>query len=133
MTIIDFEYADRTGLTLTAEQSEEMKHKLASFYDAIEKAVGHPDQYCSTGIDGGFADTVRLAYAKTLAGHVLTDFHMVGMILHQMPAYWPPRYRASIAYFLSPLCAYYFEDTGSPANVLAGQIRGGLNIPVHGG
>lgn len=132
MTNIDLEFKDRTGLEMTWSEAGFMRNVLTQFYLKIEKICGHPDQYCGTGIDAGFADTVRCEFGYCRTGF-LTDFHMYGLILREMPEYWPPRYRASVSYFLSPFAAYYFEDPKTPAWVLAKVVRDRLGIPQYGG
>lgn len=130
---VNSKFADRNGLIFKDYEPEKMNARLARFYRAVEKITGPLTDYSWTGIDPSFGDAVRGAFKKRLAGRELTDFHMFGMVLQQMPRHWTPRYRASVAYFLAPLSAYYFSDPGTVEHSLAMAMRDRIDLPVFGG
>lgn len=97
MTKASEAFAARHDIAATAEDVTRISRALGRFYTAIETAEPVADTY----IQIHTGDAIRSAFIKhnPLSGQA----HGASMVLAEMPETWPPKYRASVAYHLSPL------------------------------
>jgi len=99
MTRASETFATKHDIAATAEDVARIRRALDRFYTAVETAEPVSDTYVQ--IHAG--DPIRAAFIKhnPLSGQA----HGVSMVLAEMPETWPPKYRTSVAYHLSPLLA----------------------------
>ncbi|RVN85121.1 hypothetical protein [Sinorhizobium meliloti] len=90
-------FAIRHDIAATAEDVARIRRALDRFYTAVETAEPVADSY----IQLHAGEAIRSAFVKhnPLSGQA----HGTAMAMEEMPEAWPPKYRASVAFHLSPL------------------------------
>ncbi|AWM24958.1 hypothetical protein [Sinorhizobium fredii] len=90
-------FAAKHDIAATSEDVARIRRVLGRLYDAVEAIEPVADTYIQ--IHAG--DAIRSAFIKhnPLSGQA----HGAALALAEMPASWPTKYRASVAYHLSPL------------------------------
>lgn len=91
------EFAAKHDIAATPEDVARIRRALTKLYGAIEAA----NPVYDTFIQLHAGEAIRAAFLKCNPLH--GQGHGVSMTLAEMPAHWPPKYRASVAYHLAPL------------------------------
>lgn len=97
MTKASETFATRHDIAATAEDVARIRRALDRFYESIVAENPVSDTYAQ--LHAG--EAIRAAFIKhnPLSGQA----HGVSIVLAEMPEHWPTKYRASVAYHLSPL------------------------------
>ncbi|PDS68916.1 hypothetical protein [Rhizobium phaseoli] len=91
------EFATKHDIAATAADVSRIRTALGRFYGAVAAATPVADSYIQ--IPHGEAIRASFLQHNPLSG----QGHGVALALAEMPAEWPPKYRASVAYHLAPL------------------------------
>ncbi|NEJ73803.1 hypothetical protein GR197_25220 [Rhizobium phaseoli] len=90
-------FAAKHDIAATADDVARIRRGLARLYAAVEAIELVSDAY----IQLHAGEAIRSAFLKH--NPVSGQGHGVAIALAEMPSEWPPKYRASVAYHLSPL------------------------------
>ncbi|MBY5585293.1 hypothetical protein [Rhizobium leguminosarum] len=90
-------FASKHDIAATAADVSRIRSALDRFYAAVAAATPVADSYIQ--IHAGEAIRASFLQHNPLSG----EGHGVALTLAEMPAAWPPKYCASVAYHLAPL------------------------------
>lgn len=93
------EFADKHNIAATEEDVARLKRGLSGFYAAVE-SINHPSAGGYIQLHHG--QKIRNALNREMGDQLAST---VAMVLDEMPSHWPPKFKASVAYHLSPLLA----------------------------
>jgi hypothetical protein len=89
-------FSTKHNLTATSEDVRRIRAQLTSLYSSIETIARPSDSY------------VQLYHGDAIRAEIASRSDLWGgfgaaMAMSEMPAHWPTKYRASVAYHLAPL------------------------------
>ncbi|EPE98597.1 hypothetical protein [Rhizobium grahamii] len=90
-------FAAKHDIAATGSDVARIRNSLQRFYEAVAAAQPVADTY----VQQYHGDSIRAAFLRhnPLAG----QGHGAAVAMAEMPSAWPTKYRASVAYHLSPL------------------------------